>query len=73
MHRLYCWYAKCIQRGYMRKFKNQDTLSQKDKALEIIELEINDLQTLARAFNVIAEACGSTEQMDAGEPQVLVH
>ena len=57
----------------MRKFKNQDTLSQKDKALEIIELEINDLQTLARAFNVIAEACGSTEQMDAGEPQVLVH
>ena len=48
----------------MRKFKNQSQDTQKEKALEIIELEIGDLQTLARAFNVIAEVCGSSEQME---------
>ena len=51
-------------RGNMRKFKNQSQDTQKEKALEIIELEIGDLQTLARAFNVIAEVCGSSEQME---------
>ncbi len=56
----------------MRKFKNQTAESQKQKALEIIELEIGDLQTLARAFNVIAEVCGSPEQMET-ESDVVLH
>jgi hypothetical protein len=56
----------------MRKFKNQIADTQKEKALEIIELEIGDLQTLARAFNVIAEACGSSEQLET-EAELHIH
>ena len=57
----------------MQKIKNQTALDPKEKALEIIELEISDLQTLARAFNVIAEVCGSEEHIPTPESEVHVH
>ncbi len=43
----------------MRKSK---VATDKESALEIIELATNDFETLAKAFNLIAEVCaGETE------------
>ena len=44
----------------MKKPKSEQ-VSDKDSALEIIELAANDFATLAKAFNLIAEVCSNEE------------
>ena len=48
-----------------------------NEALEIIELAINDLDLLARAFDVINEACQELQNpqinLDAPPPRVMIN
>lgn len=62
----------------MAKPKIQELEIERDQATtEIIELALNDIQTLAQAFNLIDEICQVREQVNvqvADEPaQVWLH
>ncbi len=63
----------------MAKKQKETEVNSSDEAFEIIELASNDLESLAKAFNMMAELCRemSTERVET-EPsemqkEILVH
>jgi len=61
----------------MKKFSKKASIVDEEAACEIIELATGDIETLAKAFDLIAESCAdsSCEELfqSSEEPRVIVH